>query len=294
MIIGHHRQQQILDSHIVRGEISHAYLFSGPEHVGKMAVARAFAQKILPEPVHSDLVVIDSDVIGIGNIRELKDRAGRTAWGGGYKVFIISDAARMSREAANSLLKILEEPLGQTVFILIASSAESVLPTILSRVWHLKFWPVSKHLIQEALVQNNIGEEHASLLAKMSFGRPGIALTKQEEPEVDIKKETKRLEQEFNSSIAGPVNERFLFAEKIARDSETYLKWYNEMTTLMRLLMHNELGTDKGDASFQVRMPLLQTTAALQSLLRHHPYMLRPYTNKKLLMEAVLFNVRPA
>lgn len=293
-IIGHQRQQQILDSHIAKDKLSHAYLFSGPEHIGKMAVARAFAQKILPGASHPDLVILDSDSIGIGDIRELKDRAGRTALGGGYKVFIISDASRMSREAANSLLKILEEPLGKTVFILIASSAEAVLPTILSRVWHLKFWPVSKELVQEALIREKVGSERASLLAEVSFGHPGTALSKLEHSEAYFKKETERLLKEFNNSIAGPVHERFSFAEKIARDFETYEAWYNEMIALMRLIMHRELGIGTSNTSFPMRMPLLQTAAALQNLIQRHPQMLRPYTNKKLLMEAALFSVRSA
>lgn len=283
MIIGHKRQLDILNSHIARGKLSHAYLFSGPEHVGKMTVAFEFAEKILPQVPHPDLVVIDAETIGIADIRELKDRAGRTAFGGGYKVFILNNIARMSREAANSLLKLLEEPLGQTLFILISSNAEVVLPTILSRVWHLKFWPVSEHIIEAYLETGRplgrpVSKSCAKLLAAISFGRPGIALGRVEESESELEQEMKRLETQFKKSILGPVNERFAYAEKISTDTAAYITWYNEIIAVLRLRMRTQSNA----------MLVSPAIPIVQRLIQHHPQMLWPYTNKRLLLEAAL------
>jgi len=106
---------------------------------------------------HPDLLRVESqteegvqETIGIDAIRALKGRASQTAFQRGYKIFIVDDAGYLTREASNSILKVLEEPPGDTVFILIASDESCVLPTIRSRVWQLKFWPVPRAMREEA------------------------------------------------------------------------------------------------------------------------------------------------
>jgi len=177
MIIGHERQQRLLLTQLKRGSFSHAYLFTGASGIGKRAVAEAFAGAVLCQKkdsrarlggcgecesckmiilgTHPDLLRVESqteegvqETIGIDAIRALKNRASQTALAAGYKCFIVDDAAQLTREASNSLLKILEEPQGDTIFILVASDESRVLPTIRSRVWQLKFWPVP-HAIRE-------------------------------------------------------------------------------------------------------------------------------------------------
>lgn len=169
MIIGHQRQLQLLDLHIRTGTVSHAYLFAGPRHVGKMTVALQMISSLLCKnrPVsplascstcescrsiaagtHPDVTVEDiyaheekqQEHISIDSIRRIRDLAARSAHGS-TRIFILRDGGRLTREASHAFLKTLEEPRGDILFLLLVEKLEEVLPTIRSRVWTIRFWP---------------------------------------------------------------------------------------------------------------------------------------------------------
>lgn len=96
---------------------------------------------------------------------------------GEYKVFLVTDAELMNEKAANTFLKVLEEPPPQTVFILTTSRPEQLLPTILSRCQRLRFDPLLPEIIETALVERNgIAPEEAAMLARMADGSYSHAL----------------------------------------------------------------------------------------------------------------------
>ncbi|OGL94845.1 hypothetical protein A2348_05145 [Candidatus Uhrbacteria bacterium RIFOXYB12_FULL_58_10] len=178
-IIGHEKIVETLCRQVAGDHLAHAYLFVGPDGIGKSAVAR----RMLTE---SDLMVISrprdektgklKSSISIEQIRELRDRLSLTSLSGERKTAFVEEADWMSIAAANALLKTLEEPRGDTVIILRAETIESVPATVASRCQVLRFYPVPEATIAEALVGRGFDREEATRVARLSGGRPGVAI----------------------------------------------------------------------------------------------------------------------
>ena len=144
-IIGHQKQWQYLKRSAESDRLAHAYLFYGPAKIGKKTLALEFA-KLLGAP--TDLALVEPEasadegekaVIHILQIRELKSKLFLSAIDSGYKVAIIDEAPAMTADAQSALLKLLEEPKGKTILILLAQNLNQLLPTIVSRCQPLRF-----------------------------------------------------------------------------------------------------------------------------------------------------------
>ena len=126
-------------------------LLAGPRGIGKTSVALAWAAAVTQEPTSVRSISPDEKgTIGIETIRELY-KAARSRQKN-QEVIIIDDADKMSLEAENAFLKLLEEPRPGLTFILTVSNTESVLPTILSRVQLVPMQPMSDEAIRRAIV----------------------------------------------------------------------------------------------------------------------------------------------
>ena len=195
-IIGHEPILAFLEHSANAGRLAHAYLFAGPEHVGKMAVAREFTHSLFPGvadlATHPDFAVIERErdaktgklhgSIILEQIHALTGRLSLGAFIGGYKDCIIDGAETMTTEAANSLLKTLEEPRPKTILILLANSEAEVLPTIRSRCQIIRVGRVSTEAIVSALVARGVTQGKALLYAGLSGGLPGKAIAYSENP----------------------------------------------------------------------------------------------------------------
>lgn len=166
-IVGNERIKHILRLSLQKGRVPNSLLFCGPEGVGMRAMALALAKALMCEKKQDeacetcpvcrsmhldpeenrcpDFIVYspEKDVVKIEFMRELKELAYVRPMLGGRRVFIVDEAEKMNVEAANSILKILEEPPPYTYIILIATNPELVLPTIKSRCRVLSFAPIS-------------------------------------------------------------------------------------------------------------------------------------------------------
>lgn len=206
-------QEQAVDRLIranAAGRVAHAYLFTGPAGVGKTDAALAFARALncrdgsgdaceccpscrkAAAGAHPDihLVAPAGSTLKIEQMRELQKTAWLSPLEGRYKAFIVRDADRMTPEAANSLLKILEEPPGQAVFILVSSAPYALLPTIVSRCQQVPFFPASPDRLARHLVDRlGLDPARARLLAYLSGGCTGRALALAEAAGLETRRE---------------------------------------------------------------------------------------------------------
>lgn len=196
-IKGHEFPVGLLTRALERERISHAYLFVGPAGVGKATVARLFLQSLLCEGsengracgdcrtcrrvqrgLHPDVhwTQPDGDVVRIEQIRELQSALSLKPFEATRKGAVIDGADLMTPAAQNCLLKVLEEPPGETVIVLVAANGSALLPTIWSRCQVLRFHPLPRGVVETALVQTGVDASKARLLAAVTDGRLGAAL----------------------------------------------------------------------------------------------------------------------
>jgi hypothetical protein len=187
---------------LLRSELEHpaqAYLFVGPESVGKGTVALRFAAGLLGGEhderarrlalmrAHPDLRVLEPEgatSLGVEQAREVVSRASLAPVEAARSVFLFPDAGAMTEQAANALLKTLEEPSAQVVFLLVAGSEDDFPPTVASRCRTIHMGRVPVPDVVEALTQRGLTEDEASGVAVVSGGRPGLALALMSQPEV--------------------------------------------------------------------------------------------------------------
>ncbi len=194
---------KILQEALKQNKIAHAYLFAGPKGTGKTSIARIFAKGLncvngpTPHPCMkceqcltitngTNLDVIEIDAAsnrGIDEIRDLKEKVQYAPVSARYKVYIIDEAHMLTMQAFNALLKTLEEPPENVVFILATTEPEKIPATIVSRCERFYFRPISlnglfKKIIEISQKENvKITEPAAMLIARFSSGSLRNALS---------------------------------------------------------------------------------------------------------------------
>lgn len=198
---GQDRAVSFLRGALAGGRVSHAYIFYGPEGVGKRTAALDFAKalqclevagarpcgeclacKRISSSNHPDVSLIKPPrgeaFLGIDEIRGIIGSVGFKPYEARWKVYIIDDVDSMTNPAQNALLKTLEEPPPQVVLILIAKTLESLLPTIVSRSQHVKFFLLRPEAVEDILISAcRVDAVHARLLGRVSSGSIGRAVS---------------------------------------------------------------------------------------------------------------------
>jgi DNA polymerase-3 subunit delta' len=197
-IPGQNKAVMLLGRALENEHLAHAYLFTGPDGVGKTAAARAVAavifchEKTPAAPCgtcagcmkfssenHPDFLHIGPQgaTIKIDQVRALKKALSFPPFESEYRVVLLEDAHTMRREAANSLLKLLEEPPPGNILLLSADESQPLLPTLVSRCQVIPFFPLPHALTTEIIRQQDPGmaAEDAALLAFLTGGCPGMA-----------------------------------------------------------------------------------------------------------------------
>ncbi|NLB91273.1 MAG: DNA polymerase III subunit delta', partial [Clostridiales bacterium] len=186
---------QLLKERILLGKMNHGYLFTGVSGSGKYALAVLFSQmlfcsgkdkpcgvcqgcqKVLRK-THPDVeeIVTTKSSITVDQIRAATSKTEKHAYEGGYQVVIIHEAEKITPQGQNALLKTLEEPQEQVVFLLLTKEKTLLLPTILSRVQIISLPCASVDEIDQCLQQQQISQQQRKKISYLAQGSLGTAL----------------------------------------------------------------------------------------------------------------------
>ena len=198
-MLGHEWAVDMLHQHAARGEVRHAYLFCGPPGLGRRTLALRLTQALnCTRPIsagipcgqcrdckqiaamqHPDMNVIQADSEGgtlkVDQVREVQRALSLKPYQAKYRVALFLRFQEANDNAANALLKTLEEAPAHAILLLTADNPEQLLPTIVSRCEILRLRPLSVSAIEADLLERGVEEERARLLSHISGGRPGYA-----------------------------------------------------------------------------------------------------------------------
>jgi DNA polymerase III subunit delta' len=257
-IIGHEKPSETLRQSLLNGRLHHAYLFIGPDGIGKRTLALALAQAIhcgeletdfcgrcsacraIQTGNHADVRVLEplpnKKDITIQQVRELEKALSLRSFSGRRKIAIIDPATLMNWPAQNALLKTLEEPPPGCLLILVTSNAGGLLPTVRSRAFALSFAPLPRQkMVQFLISSKGKTREQAEFLAALTMGSLG-AVSKFEKEKTN----EKRLDwiKTLVSLRAGDYRAALKAAEALAGNREETLKflewaglWYRDLLT---------------------------------------------------------------
>lgn len=199
-IKGQSNAVRYLSNSLSSGRIAGSYLFSGPVGVGRALCAKAFVMELVcpgrsssgaacgrcpacrrvSALEHPDLTWIKPEknrAVRIEEIRKVKDVLGLKPYEAPVSACVIEDAHMMTPQASNALLKVLEEPPGCSLLILITNKKELLLPTVISRCAEVRFHALPACCVRDIIMERSgAGEESAYFLARFSQGSPGRAL----------------------------------------------------------------------------------------------------------------------
>jgi DNA polymerase-3 subunit delta' len=253
-VVGHEWAVELLERSRANGRVAHAYLLIGLPQIGKTTLALNFAQALhclgedkpcgqcrsclkIAHGNHPDVRIIEAvnGTIKIDQIRSMQREVALSPHEGRWKVYVIRQVERATIEAANCLLKTLEEPPAQVIFMLTASDIDQLLPTIISRCQVLNLRPPSVLLVQKVLEGRwGVDPERAKLLARLSGGRLGWAVRASED-EAILRKRERRLDKMMELMGQGRV-ERLRYAQQLSQSPDglrevldLWLIWWRDL-----------------------------------------------------------------
>jgi DNA polymerase III subunit delta' len=239
-VLGHEWAVQLLQRHVAAGEMRHAYLFCGPSGVGRRTLALRFAQALNcsqpPAPgepcgncrlciqtwqmQQADLSIVQPETEGallkVEQVRTLQHSLSLSPYEARYRVALLRDFQQANANAQNALLKTLEEAPERVILMLIASTPESLLPTITSRCEILRLRPMPLDRLSQALqTRLNLPVEDATLLSHLAGGRLGYAINLHQNP--DILEQRQAWLEDLHMLLSASRRERFSYAESVTK-----------------------------------------------------------------------------
>ncbi|OPA73209.1 DNA polymerase III subunit delta' [Paenibacillus selenitireducens] len=254
-IIGQAHAKQMLQNGLRNDKVSHAYLFAGPQGSGRKEMALTFAKALFCTEMkddccdeclecrkvdhhnHPDIHVIapEGSSIKIEQIRALQREFAYRTGGGSRKVYIMEQADKMTVQAANSLLKFLEEPLSPVVAILLTENGQAMLPTIQSRAQWISFTPMDPKAMLQVLVQEGYAQSLARCAVHLASGLPACREIIQQNWFAEIRNVMLQLGKDCLNKVntAMITAQQQLFKTPLAEHLDTlmslFLLWFKDM-----------------------------------------------------------------
>lgn len=306
-VLGQEKAKKILERSLASGRLAHAYLFRGPDGVGKQLCAGIVAARInctresqaqaacgrcpscrkYLSASHPDITVISPDggTIKIDRVRELCRSLSYPPYESATRVIIIEDVHTMRSEAGNSLLKTLEEPPENNLLILTAAAGRDLLATIVSRCQTVPFYGLSTAQAQDIVISRMPGLEPAAaaLLSRLAEGSPGQALEFARAGLVDVLQNVVKTVQQEAAASADVVSPLLLLAQTLASLKENLVP----LIGLLRLWVRDQMVDDPERSTGRMRFHEARL-AALDMAERQ----LARNCNRALVCEVLLFNLQ--
>ena len=319
-IIGHRRQLEILRQALTGGRLHHAYLFVGPEGIGKHTVAIALAKAVhcadsagdfcggcvnckrIADGNHPDVRIIEplagKKEISIQQVRDFERELNYRSFTGKRKIMVIDPAISMNLAAQNALLKTLEEPPQDSLIILIASSAGGLLPTVRSRCLRISFAPLARQEVAQYLrTKQAMAGDEVEFVAAMSMGSIGAAIGL--DTETLVKK--RRIWAGMIGALkAGDYQAASVAAEALAGNRDEALKFLTWAQTWYRdLLVYGVTGDDGELVNLDMREQIERQSAPAQAEQRIAAFAassramaaIQRNLNRRMVLEKYLFGV---
>jgi DNA polymerase-3 subunit delta' len=305
-ILGHSRIIEVLRRSLRSGKTAHSYLFEGVSGCGRKKTALALIQALfcteLPDDAcgvcpscrkidggnHPDIHLIsplpDKRDISIDQLRELQHDLSLRPYEGPRKACIIDPAERMSVNAANSLLKTLEEPPGNALIILLTENAGMLLSTVRSRCQLIRFAPLSPEHVQSLLERSGMAPDSAALVAPMAGGSLQKALELDNEALTARREAVLTCVSHLNINRIGTV---FDAAEELSGNRDATLELLDMLLSFYRDAVH--LGAGNGDIVNRSVRPAIESIATRRSFPRNLDLLERIYDTRR----AVQRNANP-
>ncbi len=281
-LVGQEKAKKLLGCSLSSGRMAHAYLFRGPDGVGKQLFARTAAAILncqqnesgaacgrcsscrkYQSGNHPDFLHIrpDKGSIKIARIRELKRELSYPPYESRMRVVLLEDIHTMRHEAANSLLKVLEEPPADNLLILTAESSKNILSTISSRCQTIPFYSLSDEETTTILLEKESGldDKTAILLTRLSEGSPGRALLLRQSDMIETWEKVIDLLSHLHRDV--DIGKVLKTAEAMAKLKDNLLPLFGLLRIWFRDLLVSSVGGDltagdgeEGDRSVPVSM----------------------------------------
>jgi DNA polymerase III subunit delta' len=277
-IVGHERNIAVLQRILASHKLAHAYLFAGIDGCGKKKTALAFigaafckatetcgscpSCRKMAANSHPDLHLLEPDgaFIKIDQVRELQRELSYRPYEAPRKACIIDGADRLNPAAGNALLKTLEEPPGNALIILLATSIDNVLPTIRSRCQGLFFQGIPEQMIRDYLGRQGVAAETAQVSAALADGSLAKAL---DLSSADFMAERTTLLSSVSGVTLTRIADLFAIAEKFDKDRESAIQSMDLLLSFWRDLLQLRSGSDA--VTNRDLLPLLEREAANRS-----------------------------
>jgi len=326
-VIGHQKILKFLQRSAINNQLAHSYLFYGPKHIGKNKVAEDFISDLfcpnkkknsflscgtcpscqqLIKKIHPDFIYLGSSFssieltpqgkIGVEQARKIKEFLYSSPFSAAHKVVIIEETDNLTLQAANALLKLLEEPPLKSIIILISRSFTYLPATLRSRCQILRFsFPLKKESINFLKKEFSLKEKKAEEILSLALGRPGLA--------IEFARNFKEIERErglINDFISllnkNDSESKFQLVDLILNTKKSPQQALDNLARLLRDIILVKLNLCPTDQSIAIQLKALAqkyTQKDLQNLINQifkTQFLLAANVNQKLAIENLIIN----